>query len=72
MTNPGLSWIIFDVLKSCWQTAKLAKLFSVPVNLSSQSTSQKGPFIIYGRGWAGKNLGGSFKILGNLRGGWWS
>ena len=33
----------------------------------------KGPFIIYGRGWAGKNelggAGGSPKILGSLRGG---
>ena len=34
MTNRGLSWIVFDVLKSCWQTAKLAKLISVPVNLN--------------------------------------
>ena len=69
VTNRGLSWIVFDILKSCWQTEKLAKLFSVPVNLISQSTSQKGPFIIYGRGWAGKNVGGPSKILGNLRGG---
>ena len=29
----------------------------------------KGPFIIYGRGWAGKNVGGASKILDNLRGG---
>ena len=40
VTNQGLSWIVFDILKSCWQTAKLAKLFPVPINLSSQSTSQ--------------------------------
>ena len=38
MTNRGFSWIVFDILKSCWKTAKFVKLFLV--NLSSQSTSQ--------------------------------
>ena len=32
LTNRGLSWIVFGILKGCWQPAKLVKLFSIPVN----------------------------------------